>query len=153
VISVDNKVAQVLEKETKVTIDDWYDRVEQEPDLLRVRLTREERCAHLPEMFSDIISRLRNPLPLGTRALTSDTAHEHGTLRREQGYSPAMVVAESRMLQVAIFQTLQFHLQDVDARVLLLDVMAIADEVDSQLGQAMTSYVAEAKSSGAIPAA
>jgi hypothetical protein len=55
-----------------------------------------------------------------------------------------MLVEESRMLQVSIFQTLQHNLQKVDFSLLLLDVMVIADEVDSQLAQAMASYVAEA---------
>jgi len=48
------------------------------------------------------------------------------------------------MLQVSIFQTLQLHVKDEKADELLLDVMAIADEVDSQLAQAMTSYISEA---------
>jgi hypothetical protein len=55
-----------------------------------------------------------------------------------------MLVEESRMLQVSIFQTLQNHLQSVGFSLLLVDVMAIADEVDSQLAQAMTSYITEA---------
>jgi hypothetical protein len=55
-----------------------------------------------------------------------------------------MLVEESRMLQVSIFQTLQNNLQKVDFSLLLADVMVIADEVDSQLAQAMTSYIAEA---------
>ena len=42
------------------------------------------------------------------------------------------------MLQVSIFQALQNNLQAVDFSLLLVDVMAIADEVDSQLAQAMT---------------
>ena len=90
------------------------------------------------------MTRLRDPLPLGTRALTSDAAHDHGCLRREQGYTAAMMVEESRMLQVSIFQTLQLHVKDERADELLLDVMAIADEVDSQLAQAMTSYISAA---------
>jgi hypothetical protein len=118
--------------------------VEKENDLITVPLSREQRCAHLPEMFRDLVTRLRGPLPLGTRALTSDAAHDHGCLRRDQGYTAAMMVEESRMLQVSIFQTLQLHLKGTEPAVLLLDVMAIADEVDSQLTQAMTSYISEA---------
>jgi hypothetical protein len=36
-----------------------------------------------------------------------------------------------------------------DSNVLLVDVMAIADEADSQLAQAMTSYILEADTDGA----
>jgi len=141
-------VADVLERETQFTIVKWLTRVNAEPDVLDVRLTTEERCAHLPEMFRDLVTRLRDPLPLGTRALASDAAHDHGCLRREQGYSPAMIVEESRMLQVSIFETLQSHSATMDIGDLLADVMAIADEVDSQLAQAMTSYITEADSDG-----
>ena len=49
------------------------------------------------------------------------------------------------MLQVSIFQTLQLHVKNERPEELLLDVMAIADEVDSQLAQAMTSYISEAR--------
>ena len=137
-------VATVLERETQVTIDNWYTRVEAELDLRSVPMSRKDRCSHLPEMFIDLVNRLRNPLPLGTRALTSAAARNHGCLRRDQGYSPAMMVEESRMLQVSIFQTLQLHVEDTEPGVLLLYVMVIADEVDSQPAQAMSSYISEA---------
>ena len=137
-------VATVLERETQVTIDSWYTRVESEEDLVRIPLSREDRCAHLPEMFHDLVSRLGSPLPLGSRALSSAAAKNHGCLRRDQGYSAAMMVEESRMLQVSIFQTLQLHVEDTEPGVLLLYVMAIADEVDSQLAQAMSNYISEA---------
>ena len=137
-------VAAVLERETQNTITSWYARVENEANLIKIPLTRKERCAHLPEMFRDLVHRLRHPLPLGSRALKSPDAHDHGCLRRDQGYTAAMMVEESRMLQVSIFQTLQSHLEETESGVLLLYIMAIADEVDSQLAQAMTSYISEA---------
>jgi hypothetical protein len=66
-----------------------------------------------------------------------------GVTRRKQGYTAAMLVEESRMLQVSIFQTLQNNLASIDFSVLLIGVMTIADEVDSQLGQAMESYLVQ----------
>ena len=136
-------VATILERESKTTIDDWYQRVELESRVNAVHLNRGERCEHLPAVFRDIVDRLRHPLPLGTHALVSVDAAQHGRMRRKQGYSAAMLVEESRMLQVSIFQTLQNNLSTVDFSLLLVDVMAIADEVDSQLAQAMASYIAE----------
>jgi hypothetical protein len=53
----------------------------------------------------------------------------------------AMLHLESRILQVSIFKTLQRNLRSVDFSKVLLDVVTIADEVDSQLKQAMLSYV------------
>jgi hypothetical protein len=59
-----------------------------------------------------------------------------------------MVVEESRMLQVSIFHTLQKNLARIDFSTLLIEVMTIADEIDSQLSQAMTSYAAESARDG-----
>jgi len=62
-------------------------------------------------------------------------------MRRIQGYTPGMLVHDSRILQVTLFGTLQNNLSALDFSLLLPDVMTIADEVDSQLTQAMDSYV------------
>lgn len=137
-------VATVLERESEAAIADWYALVEADAELALIPMSREDRCMHLPEMFRDLVSRLRNPLPLGTHAMASAAARNHGCLRRDQGYTAAMLVGESRMLQVSIFQTLHLHVEDTKAGVLLMYVMAIADEVDSQLAQAMKSYISEA---------
>jgi len=136
-------VASILERESKTTVNEWYKCAEIESSFITVQLDRKERCAHLPAVFRDLVHRLRNPLPLGTHALVSTDAAEHGRMRRKQGYTAAMLVEESRMLQVSIFQTLQNNLRTVDFSLLLVDVMVIADEVDSQLAQAMTSYINE----------
>jgi len=142
---VAENVASILERETDRTIENWLILVDQEPEIITVKLTNAERTAHLPRLFADMIARLRHPLPLGTRALVSSSAAEHGLIRRKQGYTAAMLVEESRMLQVSIFQTLQDNLHKVDFSLLLVGVMAIADEVDSQLAQAMANYILESK--------
>jgi len=141
-------VADILENNASAAIADWLSRVEADPDIIPIPLAAKERCAHLPEMFRDIITRLRTPLALGTRALISDAADEHGSKRREQGYTASMIVEESRMLQVSIFETLQRNLKDMNSSLLLGDIMTIADEVDSQLAQAMSSFLFEPKANG-----
>jgi hypothetical protein len=82
--------------------------------------------------------------------MPSKAAAEHGFNRRRHGYSAAMIVEESRMLQVSIFNSLQQNLATIDFSVLLTEVMTIADEIDSQLSQAMTSYAAEFPARGCL---
>jgi hypothetical protein len=89
------------------------------------------------------VSRLDSAKPIGSKELTSEAASEHGINRRRQGYTAAMLVEESRMLQVCIFDMLQNNLETIDFSVVLIGVMTIADEIDSQLSQAMDSYIAE----------
>jgi hypothetical protein len=50
---------------------------------------------------------------------------------------------------VSIFEPLQNNLAVIDLSVPLNGVMTIAEEVDSQLGQAMDSYAVEAQLSSA----
>lgn len=140
-----SSVAAILEETCQETIENWLSRVRQDDQVITVRLDDAVRVAHLPQLMRDVVFRLRNPQPLGSRALLSPTAIQHGLARREQGYTAAMMVEESRMLQVSIFQTLQNNLDRINFSLILVGVMEIADEVDSQLAQAMTSYVAESK--------
>lgn len=124
-----------------------------EPEVISAHLDDDDRCAHLPQLFRELVARLRFPVQLGTRAPLSPAAAEHGLRRRKQGYTAAMLVEESRMLQVSIFQTLQNNLNKIDFSVLLVGVMTIADEVDSQLAQQMASFIAESKAESGLASA
>ena len=132
-------VATILEHDLSFTIRDWMALVECDDELTCIPLSFEDRTGHLPNLLGDLISRLRL-LPC-EKALISIPAREHGYLRRKQGYTAAMLVEESRILQVSIFNTLHNNLAKVDFSKVLLDVVTIADEVDSQLKQAMLSFV------------
>jgi hypothetical protein len=76
------------------------------------------------------------------QAPISVAASHHGDLRRKQGYTVAMVVEESRLLQVCLFTTLHKNTKQLDYEKLLPDVVTIADEVDAQLKQQMLRYMA-----------
>jgi CheY-like chemotaxis protein len=132
-------VASILEHDLGATIRDWMELVEHDEELTCVHLSFADRTGHLPNLLAELVSRLR--LPSTSKANISIAARLHGDLRRKQGYTAAMVVEESRILQVSIFNTLQNNLGKVDFSKVLLDVITIADEVDSQLKQAMLGYV------------
>jgi hypothetical protein len=114
-------------------------KAERNEELCRVPLSYKERTGHLPLLFGDLVRRLR--LPPNAKPPNSAAAREHGIMRRKQGYTVAMAVEESRLLQVSIFSTLQNNLRSVDFGTVLLDVMTIADEVDSQLKQSMLGFM------------
>jgi len=142
---VTESVATILERTQDSIIQDWYREVEAERKLRVVPLSFELRSAHLPQLFADLIDRLRSLVPLGTQQFLSTSAQEHGILRRRQGYTASMMVEESRLLQLTIFCTLQNNLANIDFNFILQSIMTIADEVDSQLSQAMESYIAESQ--------
>lgn len=137
------RVAAILQRCMLGVVDDWLARVKQSRELNHLPLSNEERTGHLPKLVEDLIVRLRKPSATtkDSDAIFSTAAVAHGKLRYLQGYSPAMLVHESRILQVTLFGTLQSNLSLLDFSLLLPDVMTIADEVDAQLTQSMDSYM------------
>jgi hypothetical protein len=134
------KVADVLEREMDFVIHDWMGMVEKQEDLMHISLNRDERTDHLPQLLRDVIARLR--LDVCTKTPISVAASQHGNLRRKQGYPVAMMIEESRLLQVCLFTALHKSSSQLDFTKLLPDVVTIADEVDAQLKQQTVCYMA-----------
>jgi len=133
-------VADILDRELKHVITEWLMRVEKESDLMHVLLNHHDRTGHLPRLLHDVIARLR--LDAGSKAPISKVAAEHGDLRYKQGYTVAMMVEESRLLQVSIFTVLHKNVKQLEFSMLLPDVVTIADEVDAQLKEQMLRFMA-----------
>jgi DNA-binding response OmpR family regulator len=137
------RVAAILQRCTSGIVENWLARVRKNKDLNHVSLTDKERTGYLPKLIEDLIVRLGEPNVPGKESdsICSAAATAHGKMRQRQGYTPGMLVHDSRILQVTLFEMLQSNLSALDFSLLLPDVMTIADEVDSQLTQAMDSYM------------
>jgi hypothetical protein len=92
---------------------------------------------HVPRLVEDLALRLSK----SSAASFSAAAVAHGKLRYLQGYTPAMLVDESRILEVTVFGIVHSNLNSLDFSMLLPDVTAIADEVDTHLTQSMGGYM------------
>ena len=137
------RVGVILQRCITSIVEDWLVRVKQSRELNHLTLNDSERTGHLPKLVEDLVVRLSKPSSStkDSDAISSDAALAHGKLRYLQGYTPAMLVHESRILQVTLFGTLQSNLSFLDFSLLLPDVMTIADEVDAQLTQSMDGYM------------
>lgn len=133
-----NSVATILERELIPTIQEWLRRVNLLSVLTVATLSDDDRTAHLPKLIQDIVCRLR--LAKDAHLPISRAAAAHGQKRRDQGYTPAMLVEESRLFQVVTFRTLGLHQGELDQDQLLWDIMLIADEVDLQLMHAVRCW-------------
>ena len=136
------RVATILQRCATGVVEDWLARVKESKELNYLSLSDEERTGHLPVLIEDLTARLRKTSATkAADAVPSAAAISHGKLRYLQGYTPAMLVQDSRILQVTLFGTLQNNMSFLDFSLLLPDVMTIADEVDAQLTQSMESYM------------
>jgi CheY-like chemotaxis protein len=136
-------LAAILERTTGSTIQEWYKLILKEKLVMSVPMSHDLRCGHLPQLFRELAARLRASTSIGSKGFVSPAAALHGLNRRRSGYSPAMLVEESRILQVTIFKTLQNNLSTIDPSLLLPGLMTIADEIDSQLSQTMGGFLAD----------
>jgi ActR/RegA family two-component response regulator len=137
------RIATILESDTSATVVDWLDRVERDGELTHVPLSREERAGHLPKMIMELAQRLRAPRKQRTKS-RSEAAMLQGLIRHSQGYSIPMMVEESRILQVCIFQTLYNGMSSEEFGLLLLFKKTITDECDSQLRRTLASFARQA---------
>jgi hypothetical protein len=137
------RVGVILQRCVTGIVEKWLLRAKQSSELNCLPLSDEERTGHLPKLVEDIALRLSHSSASAndSDAIFSDAAVAHGELRYLQGYTPSMLVHESRILQVTTFGMLQSNLNVLDFSLLLPDVMTIADEVDAQLTQSMESYM------------
>jgi DNA-binding response OmpR family regulator len=145
-------VGAILRRCSTAIVKGWLARTKQSSELNRFSLSDEERTGHLPQLVEDLALRLSKPggaTDKDSDAVFSVAAVAHGKLRYLQGYTPAMLVHESRILQVTIFGILQSNVNSLDFSLVLLDVMTIADEVDAQLTQSMDSYMNDMRKSAA----
>jgi CheY-like chemotaxis protein len=137
-------VASILDRDVAITMERWLSRVERITELAALPLAAKERTEYLPAMIGSITARLRAvPAVRAIEAIDSAslTAAAHGQLRYRQGYTAPLIVQESRILQVCIFETIERNLSTVDFTRVLPDIMVIADEVDRQLKQAIDTFL------------
>jgi len=153
VVTSKERVAAILERCTSGIVEEWLVRIKKNKEFDHVALTDEERTGYLPKLIEDLVVRLRGPNTPGkeSESICSKAAAAHGTMRQLQGYSAGMLVHDSRVLQVTLFGILQKNLGALDFSLLLPDVMTIADEVDSQLTQAMDSYMSGVRAPAVMP--
>jgi YesN/AraC family two-component response regulator len=144
-------VASILERDVALTIKHWLSRAHKVETLDRLRLSDDERTQYLQDMTREIVLRLREKPLMETAARESPAAVAHGQLRYRQGYTAPLLVEESRILQVCIFETIKRNLGTVDFSLLLPDIMLIADEIDSQLTQSVESLLTLQQSAAAEP--
>jgi hypothetical protein len=137
------RVGVILRRCAGGIVEGWLARAKQSSELNVVPLSDEQRAVHVPRLVEDMALRLSKSSDAmkDSDPIFSAAAVAHGKLRYLQGYTPAMLVDESRILEVTVFGMLQSNLNSLDFRLLLPDITAIADEVDGQLTQSIGGYM------------
>jgi ActR/RegA family two-component response regulator len=81
-------VGAVLDRATEAAIDEWYGRVLMDSILMSIPMTCERRCAHLPQLFHDLVVRLRSSTLICSNDSLSGHAVLHCIKRRKSVTQP-----------------------------------------------------------------
>lgn len=135
--------AQLLAERTGAIIDRWMEAVKQDrymtsDDTLTPTAVRD----HLPLVLEAMVTILARTEDDDVQTLVSASL-QHGVLRAEQGFEPAEIAREYRLLRRAIFETLKPELvQEVASEV--FRVFSLIDAVvDEAIAQCFKSYIGE----------
>jgi hypothetical protein len=120
-------VADIIERQREVVIEEWLTCVKKEPQLTATPLNYQEHTGHLPQLPHDAVRRLR--MDEGTNAAISEAEAHHGELRSKQGYTVARAVEKFNRI--------------------LPTVVTIDDEMNAELKQQLLRFMAADAASAA----
>ncbi len=106
-----------------------------------VPLTDAERVDHIPALLNFVVRTIETgngePLSEESRAL----AAAHGRSRRRQGYTLAMIVDDTRVLEQAIYDLVQEGLLELDLSHLITDLRTLNDSLENKLQESLDAFL------------
>lgn len=98
---------------------------------------RENHLINVVEQLSDLLD--SKPPEATIRNL--EAAAEHGETRQRQGYSPILLVDDTRVLGSAIYAVVQENLLSLNLSNLIPDLCRINDSLEAQLQAALEAFM------------
>jgi DNA-binding response OmpR family regulator len=134
------RLAEIIADHKLDIIEEWYRAVETDPDMQTIPLSRDERIDHLPELIDEIV-RTQTAASRDVVGHAKDAAAKHGIQRRQQGYSVAMLLEETRLLHRVIAQCAQQNLLKIDVSNLVPDLVEVNDTIHVMLRHSTDAFL------------
>lgn len=134
------RASTVIKENTEAIIAGCSREIDRDPQFARINLPRRERIDHLPGVLRQLANRLDKSPDINDKQ-EMESAWAHGKMRRLQGYSVPMIVAEARILYCVIAETVQANLLDMDISSVIPDLVEISDSLNLMLGESLRSFL------------
>lgn len=134
------RLNRVIAKNRDGIIDAWYEAVERDPEISKIRLPRAERIDDLPAVLNELV-RPVDPNDQETKPRERSASYEHGEKRRQQRYTLRMVLEETRILHRVITNCMQKNLLQIDISNLLPDLIEVHDRMQSILLVSLEAFL------------
>lgn len=129
----------VIAKNRDMIVEAWYHDVESDPEIAKIRLSRDERIDHLPFVLDELVRPMETDKP--ARAKSRSAAHEHGETRRQQGYTISMLLEETRILHRVTADCMQKNLLSIDLSYVIPDLVEVHDRMHALLQYSLESFL------------
>ena len=134
------RLAEIMADYKSDIIEEWLRAVESDTDMQAIPLSRDERIDHLPELIDEIV-RIQTTASRDIVGQAKDAATKHGIRRRQQGYTVAMLLEETRLLHQAIAQCAQRNLLKIDVSNLIPDLVEVNDTIHVMLRHSTDAFL------------
>ena len=134
------QIAEILLENIDPIIADTLRSMKENPLLAVIPISDRGRVDHMPKLLKQLSTQLqthRNRLP----EKVSESAAEHGRVRREQGYTAALLVEDLRCVEQVLYSVIQDNLLVLDISNLMPDLKRLNYALDSQLQASLEAYL------------
>jgi len=134
------RVSTLIRERAEEIIEEWAEETERDQELKQRHLSRESRIDHLPGVLRQLANRLEKSPDVNDRQ-EMESAWEHGRMRRQQGYSIPLILAESRILYSTIANKVQDSLAEMDISSIIPDLILTSENLNVMLSESLRSFL------------
>jgi ActR/RegA family two-component response regulator len=136
-------LADFLRENTDEVVQRVLENMKADPRLAMVGLSDAERIDHLPGFLSGIIEQLESKDPYRPPLSLIKNGARHGARRSQQGYVEEMLVDDRRIVDIAIYDTVQGGLLKLDLSGLIPDLKHVNSALCTHLQESIKAFHAQ----------
>jgi DNA-binding response OmpR family regulator len=135
-------LGEILQREQESITAQWLEIAKGDPDISRIKLSDAQRTDHVPRVLAVAVAILQGKK---LTAENSIAAAAHGQTRFEQGYPPALLIREKKLLEEAISACVHRNLLEIQMSTLMPGMSRAFGIMHDLLEHSLTSFLKAAK--------
>jgi hypothetical protein len=113
------------------------------PEIAELNLDDQALADNVPQLLGELVAILE--AGNGAQRTRLDRSSEHGRIRRDQGFTLPLLIAEHGILRRLILSVVQENLLALDVSNVISDILEIEDAGERQLRQAVEAFISSEK--------
>jgi YesN/AraC family two-component response regulator len=136
------RATQIISDHLPEITKEWLQESRDDLELGAIHITDEERTDHIPRV---IRATLKICSGEGLTPEDRSAARDHGVVRRKQGFTPSLMIRETRFLQTVISRCIQTNLLSVQISNLISDQISVQQTLQILLEESVSAMLKDKK--------